>query len=43
VSLFGALEGLTLVGTSGSGDTVTLTHRPDGLILAPSEDDGRIT
>jgi beta-fructofuranosidase len=43
VNLSGALDGLTLIGTSASGDTVTLTHRPDGLTLELSEDDSRIT
>ena len=43
VSLSGALNGLTLVGTSRHGDTVTLTHKPDGITLELSEDNGRIT
>lgn len=43
MSVSGQLNGLILVGTSTSGETVTLTHGGDGLTLELSEDDGRIT
>jgi beta-fructofuranosidase len=43
VSLAGDLNGLSLFGTSRSGETIALTHNPAGLTLALSEDDGRIT
>jgi beta-fructofuranosidase len=43
MSISGQLNGLILVGTSTSGETVRLTHGGDGLILELSEDDGRIS
>jgi len=42
MSISGKLDGLTIIGTSTSGETVTLTHRGDGPALELSEDDGRI-
>ncbi|GLQ11326.1 beta-fructofuranosidase [Devosia yakushimensis] len=39
----GKLNGLTITGTSASGETVTLTHSGESLALELSEDDGRIT
>lgn len=43
ISITGQLNGLTLVGTSARGETVTLAHIGDGLSLELSEDDGSIT
>jgi beta-fructofuranosidase len=43
MSISGQLDGLSFVGTSASGETVTLTHSGDSLTLELSEDDGRIT
>jgi beta-fructofuranosidase len=42
MSMSGKLNGLTIIGTSASGESVTLTHSGDGLTLVLSEDDGRI-
>jgi beta-fructofuranosidase len=42
MSISGQLDGLSFVGTSVSGEAVTLTHSGDSLTLELSEDGGRI-
>lgn len=42
ITISGKLDGLTIIGTSTSGETVTLTHSGDSLTLELSEDDGKI-